>query len=102
MSEVDHRELRKKVDELDAASRYCDDELGEWWAALSSLYPRVRDAASEEFCLAWEKEFFAAYENFKSEFSFVEETVTDTRTIRTLKHYTEQVDKAEGEGDVAR
>lgn len=77
--------------ELQQAAALEGAELGEWWAALAGLIPRVFDGASEEFQAAYEKELRAEHARLKEEFRIEDFTDTETRTVtyRELRHISE-------------
>jgi hypothetical protein len=82
-------DLYEIATELEQAAELEGAELGEWWAALAGLIPRVFDGASEEFQAAFEKELRAEHKRFKEEFRIEETTETKTVTYRELKHESE-------------
>jgi hypothetical protein len=75
--------------ELELAAELEGSELGEWWAKLASLVPRVFDCASKEFLEAFEKELRGEYKRLKEEFRIEETTETKTVTYRKLTHESE-------------
>lgn len=81
--------LYELAEELNDAAELCNDECGEWWAMLAVMWPRVRDAASNEFEEAYKKELRREHKRFKDEFRIEEETETQTVTYRTVKHESE-------------
>lgn len=82
-------DVNEAAEELLEASRLCNDECGEWFAALAALVPRYRDAASDDFATALETEILLEYRRWQEEFRIEEEVVTEKRTYRTVKHFTE-------------
>ena len=82
-------DLYNMADELSDAARLCHDECGEWWTLLSDMWPRVCDAASDEFEEAYKKELRREYKRFKDEFRIEEVTETQTITYRAVKHESE-------------
>lgn len=86
LSVAERAELQVMVDELEDAAMLSCDELTEWWEALTGLFPRILDCASEEFRDACIQEIKSEHARFKAEFSI--ETVTDSRgrEYRVLRH----------------
>ena len=82
-------DLYEMATELEQAAELDGSELGEWWAALAGLIPRVFDGASEEFQTAFEKELRSEHKRLKEEFRIEETTETKTVTYRELKHESE-------------
>ena len=82
-------DLYEMATELEQAAELEGAEIGEWWAALAGLIPRVFDGASKEFKAAFEKELRSEYKRLKEEFRIEEVTKTQTVTYRELKHESE-------------
>lgn len=82
-------DLYEMATELEQAAELEGAELGEWWAALAGLIPRVFDGASEEFRAAFEQELRSEHKRLKEEFRIEETTETKTVTYRELKHESE-------------
>ncbi len=82
-------DLYEMATELEQAAELEGTELGEWWAALAGLIPRVWDGASEEFQAAFEKELRSEHKRLKEEFRIEETTKTKSVSFRELKHKSE-------------
>ena len=78
-------EMIDMIEDLNEAANLSNDECGEWWASLASLWPRVRDAASTEFLRAYEVEVMCEHAHLKAHFEIVETTRTHTVTDQTLE-----------------
>lgn len=83
-------DIDEMAEELADAATLCDNELGEWWAALAGLVPHYRDGRSREFTKAVEAEITEQYECLKADFRIVETEVTRVETVRQLLHYEEE------------
>ena len=65
----DIEEMEKMAEELsDAAENECN-ELGEWWAALAGLMPRVIDGATPHFLAVYSEELKLEHMRMKDDTS---------------------------------
>lgn len=86
LSDTERAELLEMVDELQDAGSISNDELGEWWEALTSLYPRILDCASEDFSDAFIQEIKMEHSRLKSEFRIETRVDSHDREYRELLH----------------
>jgi len=78
-------DINKQVKDLREAGEHSNDELGEWWVALTDLYPIILDCGSNVFLEAYEKEVSNEHLRFKEDFEFVEKTVSRNVTYKELR-----------------
>lgn len=77
-------------EQLEEAAELLDDELGEYWRALTQLIPVYKNGASDEFAAALEKELQEQYTMLKEDFRLVSKEVTHTYTEQRLVHFSEE------------
>lgn len=77
-------------EQLEEAAWILDDELGEYWRALTLLISVYKNGASDEFAAALEKELQEQYTMLKEDFRLVSKEVTHTYTEQRLVHFSEE------------
>lgn len=86
LNDTERAELQEMVDELEDAGSISNDELGEWWEALTGLHPRILDCASEDFRDACIQEIRREHARLKAEFRIEYLTDSHSREYRELRH----------------
>lgn len=71
------------------ASRYMNDEVGEWWNELCEMWPSIQRNASETLVDAFIAEIEDNHQLFKEEYKYIEVKEMREIVLRDLIHISE-------------